>query len=189
VRWIVDTSAWARRGQTGVAAQIAAILDEEASSDLVLAPPVLLELLRAPHGPGVAIERAALTETMATLAISGATFALAANAMQVLALHGTDAHRLPLADLLCAALAHQNGCGVIHADGDYDHLAVHAGLRFPHRRLTALDASPASTRAARQRTLRRELARALHRMPVDAAEALLGRAVAEARAAVDDRDA
>jgi predicted nucleic acid-binding protein len=48
VRWIADTSAWARRGIPAVADQLAALLDEHPANELVLTGPVLMELLREP---------------------------------------------------------------------------------------------------------------------------------------------
>ncbi|HWT92295.1 MAG TPA: hypothetical protein VN238_04815 [Solirubrobacteraceae bacterium] len=40
MRWLVDTSAWARRGLPGIADQLEAILDEDDDSELVLSPAV-----------------------------------------------------------------------------------------------------------------------------------------------------
>jgi predicted nucleic acid-binding protein len=39
-------------------------------------------------------------------------------------------HRVPPADLLIAACAHQEGAGVLHYDRDYDLIAKHSGLDF-----------------------------------------------------------
>lgn len=186
VRWIVDTSAWAGRGVPGIADQIEAILDEEHDSELVLSGVVLLELLRGPLGAGVVAERARLQAAMATLPLDDGVVRGAADAMERLAAHEPDAHRLPVADLLTAALADRHGCGVIHADGDFETLGRHSGLAFEDRKLelpptTAVEHGT----AARQRALKRELARCLHQLPVEDAEALLERAIAEARELAD----
>ena len=133
MRWIVDTSAWARRDDPAVKQQLHALLS--AGGELVLSPAVLLELLRGPQGDQVAEERESLTTAMTTLAADAETFELAAGSMQRLALHAAEAHRLPVTDLVTAALAHQHDCGVAHVDGDYAQIAEHGGLTYQHRRL------------------------------------------------------
>jgi predicted nucleic acid-binding protein len=63
------------------------------------------------------------------------TFALAADAMEQLALHQPESHRLPVTDLVTAAIAHQREMGVVHCDGDYELLAQHSGLTFTQRKI------------------------------------------------------
>lgn len=181
MRWLVDTSTWARRDQPAIAAALQALV--ESGDELVLSPPVLLELLRGPQGEAVAEERQALTDAMEVIAADARTFALAADAMERLARHAPAAHRLPVTDLVTAAQAHQHGCGVVHCDGDYDVIAEHGGLEFECRRLplesVAGESKPSV--AARQRELRKELLQLLHRVPVSEAEAFLEGTVERAR--------
>jgi predicted nucleic acid-binding protein len=177
MRWIVDTSAWSRRDLSEVNAQLNDILGEHGDSVFVLSPAVLLELLRGPQNDEVAVERKTLTETMELLPADAKTFELAADAMEVLATHSAEAHRLPLADLITAALAHQHGCGVIHLDEDFEELAQHSGLSFDQRRIALPGEDPEGGSghpvADRQRALKRELARLLHQKPVSEAEEFL----------------
>lgn len=182
MRWIVDTSAWARRDDPAVNDQLNALLS--AGGELVLSPAVLLELLRGPQGEQVAEERESLTAAMTTLAADAETFEIAAGAMEQLALYAPEAHRLPVTDLVTAALAHQHECGVAHIDGDYEHIAEHGGLAYKHRRLSlSTERGEQHPIAGRQRALKRELAQLLHQLPIKDSEALLERVVQEAREA------
>jgi hypothetical protein len=133
MRWLVDTSAWSRRGVPEVREQLEALLDEDASNELALSGPVLLELLTAPQGAAVAAEHAVLSELV--VAPDAETFRLAARMMERLALSGPEHHRRPVADLLTAALAHQHDCGLVHIDRDFELIAEHGGLPFTQRRL------------------------------------------------------
>ncbi len=135
MRWIADTSAWSRRHHPEIGVQLDAIIGEKDTAEFVLSPTVLLELMRGPQGEQVAAERRVLTSGMAVLPVDGETFELAANAMQTLATVSPEAHRLPMPDLVTAALAHQRGCGIVHLDGDFEQISAHAGLRFEQRRL------------------------------------------------------
>jgi len=167
--------------------QLNDILSEEQDSVFVLSPAVLLELLRGPQDDEVAVERETLTTSMELLLADPRTFALAADAMVVLATHDAEAHRLPLSGLITAALAHQHGCGVVHVDEDFEQLAQHSGLRFDQRRieieLSDGDSEGGSRHpvADRQRALKRELAQLLHQKPASEAEELLERFVEELR--------
>lgn len=183
MRWMVDTSAWSRRDVPEIRQQLQDILAESPDSELVLSPSVLLELMRGPQGDEVARERETLTRSMETLPADARTFELAAGAMETLASASAEGHRVPVPDLVTAALAQQHGCGVVHLDGDFERLAQHAGLGFEQRRLELSDdgedrglSHPA---AARQRALRQELAQLLHQRPVREAEAILERMVRE----------
>jgi len=182
VRWVVDTSAWARREIPEVRRQLEDILAERDESEFVLSPVVLLELLRGPQGDAdVSAERGMLTSSMATLGVDAATFELAADAMEALARHDATAHRLPVADLVTAALAHQHRSGVVHCDDHFELLANCSGLQFVQRRieLPADDAQRSSGHliAGRQRALKQEPFQLLHREPVADAEAFLERTV------------
>lgn len=182
MRWLVDTSALARRSVPDVARQIRDILQEDDSHELVLSPSVLLEMMRGAQREAVAEERERLCEAMEVLTADAGTFELAADAMQHLALHRAEAHRLPIADLVTAALAHQYGCGVIHIDDDFALLEAHSGLTFTAHELELPaqgvgDAGP----APRQRALKKELAQLLHQMPVADAEAFLEDVLEQAR--------
>lgn len=188
MRWLIDTSAWARRETIAVSEQLAALLDEEEGSEFVLSPTVLLELLRGPQGDQVSERRQSLTEAMEVVAADKGTWSIAADAMIKLALHHPTAHRLPVADLLTAALAHQHGLGVVHVDGDFELLAHWSGLTFPERRLELGDEAPApSSSALRQRQLRRELAQLLHLLPAETAEGFLADSVRALESMVDGR--
>jgi predicted nucleic acid-binding protein len=183
MRWLVDTSAWARRGIPEVRDQLKALLAEDDEHELALSGPVLLELLTGPQGAAVAAEQAQLREVVPVIATDDETFRLAAEMMENLALAGPEHHRRPVADLLTAALAHQHGWGLVHIDRDFELIAAHGGVPFLQRRLQLPGSGDASHPAETQRTLKRELNQALHRLPVATAEALLSRAVAEARQA------
>jgi predicted nucleic acid-binding protein len=185
VRWIVDTSAWARRDIPAVKQQLGDILAEEHDSEFVLSPAVLLELMRGPQGDDVARECDALTSSMETLPANAETFVLAAIAMQQLASVSAEGHRLPVPDLVTAALAHQHGCGVVHLDGDFESLAQHGGLEFADRRIELPEDDPdggaGHLRAGRQRALKQELGQLLHQKPIGEAEEILERIVEDLR--------
>lgn len=184
LRWIVDTSAWARRAKPAVRDQIKSILEESDDSRLVMAPTVMLELLRGPQGDAVAAERSRLLDHMELLAADTETFALAADAMERMAAWAPEGHRIAIADLITAALAHQHRCGVIHCDRDFLELAEHSGLAFEQRMLASPESGESNATARPQRQLRAELAQLLHRMPVDSAEAFLTDAIERARATI-----
>lgn len=177
MRWLVDTSAWSRRRIPEVGAQLAALLDEAPDNELVLSGPVLLELLTELQGADVAATETTLREAAEVLAPDDETIRLAALMMSNLAQAGTDCHRRPIADLLTAALAHQHACGLVHIDHDFELIARHGGLELTQRRLELPDAGGRPHPAASQRALKREL----HQLPAETAEALLRRAIAEAR--------
>ncbi|KAB2846520.1 MAG: PIN domain nuclease [Hyphomicrobiaceae bacterium] len=179
MRWIVDTSAWSRRGQQRVADQLREVV--EGGSELALSPQVLIEVLRGPQGDDVAVERARMNEALPILPITAESFGLAVDAMEVLARHGAESHRVPITDLLTAVIAHEHGAGVLHCDGHYALLSTHAGLSFPQKQLEFESDAASDHPAARQRELRRQLNQALHRLSIEDAEALLGKWLAQAR--------
>lgn len=171
--WLVDTSAWSRRGHKDVADELAKLAGEEGG--LWVSPPVLLELLREPQHGAVATERHQLLGLLKLAPSDDRTFTLAADAMEQLALHGAEAHRLPLTDLVTAAVAHQLKLGVAHCDGDYELLAEHSGLDFKHHKIK-IPPPKGQHPAARQRELRKQLAQTLHLKPPADAEAFLVKA-------------
>lgn len=142
---LIDTSAWSRRNAPEVRDQLERLIADD--GPLVLSPSVLLELLRAPQGKEVAEERARLNELLEVVAADAATFELAADAMERLALYQPEAHRLPLADLVTAALADQHGYDVVHCDGDFECIAEHTDLDFGHHQI---EVPATSTEQARE---------------------------------------
>jgi predicted nucleic acid-binding protein len=63
----------------------------------------------------------------------GETWSLAERSQEALASSSQVSHRVKLADLLVAAIAHQHGLGVLHYDDDYAAIADHGGLRLENR--------------------------------------------------------
>jgi predicted nucleic acid-binding protein len=102
VRWIVDTSAWSRRGIPDIAEQINAILDEDPANELVLTGPVLIEILREPQGEAVAAARAGLEGAMTVLAVTPAAQAAAVDALVVLAAYIITPMRTASRWLICS---------------------------------------------------------------------------------------
>ncbi|RYG67810.1 PIN domain-containing protein, partial [bacterium] len=176
VRWIVDTSAWARRDLPGVANQLEALLDEDESAHFVMSPAVLLELLHGPQREDVGSLRRAFESEFEVLETDAQTFVLAADAVEALSALGPEAHRLPIPDLVTAALAHQYGCGVVHVDGDFSVLAQHSGLTFSEHRieLPVTTGEPGDEHpAADLRAMVKEMRQLLHRRPLPDAEAFV----------------
>ncbi len=186
MRWLVDTCVWTRRRIPEVGSQLAALLDEAPDNELVLSGPVLLELLTEPQGGDVATTETTLRDAVEILAPDDETLRLAAKMMANLAQAGADFHRRPIADLLTAALAHQHDCGLVHIDRDFELIAQHGGLAFTQRRLELPEAGGRPHPAASQRALKRELHQLLHQLPIGTAEAVLNRAIADARQHVDN---
>lgn len=184
-RWLLDTSAYSRRGVRVVGDELARRLD--AGDELCLSAPVLLELLRAPRGAAVAAALEGLTDAFEVVALTPNTTKLAAEAMVTLAERSPDAHRLPIADLLTAAQASELGFGVLHVDHDFDVLST-SGLQFESEMVCSPDDLPSGTQqspAARQRELRRVLNRTLSQLSIDDAQRLLGSFVEQAQATLE----
>jgi len=152
VIWVLDTSAWARRDVPAVKHALGE-LAKDPEVEMVLSPVVLLELLRGPQGTAVSAERRRLEESFRVLTVDDETFRLAATAMERLAGVAAEAHRLPIADLVTSALAHQHRAGVLHFDSDYDAIAEHGGLRFETREVCRPQVNAALLDAARRRVL------------------------------------
>lgn len=183
MRWIIDTSAWSHRGRPEVRAQLRGLLTAE-PDELVLSPAVEIEILREPQHGQVAVQRRQLEDAMVVLEANAQTFALAVDAMERLAGHSANGHRLPIADLLTVALAHQHGCGIVHFDSDFEAIAEHGGLPCPLFRIEPDLGGVAGAEehpARHQRQLRNELAGLVHQLPISEAEEFLERVVAEAR--------
>jgi len=185
-RWLVDTSAYTRRHIPAVRDGLAQCLD--AGEELCLTAPTLLELLRTPRGTRVAAERDTLTAAFDIVALTERTGELAADAMVKLAAHSADSHRLPIADLLTAALAAERGFGVLHVDKHFDRLATIGDLDFksaPACSSSDLTDIKDTSPAARQRELRRTLHATLSRLPSVRAEELLKEFIERARTPKD----
>jgi len=181
--WILDTSAWARRDVPAVRRALDEMMGDE-GIEFVLSPAVLLELLRGPQGGAVAQEHRLLRESFRILAADAETFRLAAEAMEQMALVAPEAHRIPITDLVTAALAHQHGGGVLHFDGDYDTIAANSALHLETRlvcRAEDLSSTDEHPIAGAQRALKRELFQLLHHRSVADAEAFLRQAVDDLR--------
>lgn len=175
--WLVDTSAWVRRDQLTVAAEMKRLL--ERGDELAFSPPVLLELLRGAQGDAVAAEKQALLSVMAIPPMNDETTEIASQIMVSMAKHSPVAHRVPVTDLLTAALAHQLGAGILHADHDYEQIAKNGAIDLPTHRCQAKDAGAVNGKAARQRELKKEVAQLLHQLSADRSEEVLERIVVE----------
>lgn len=117
---LADTSAWSRAGAPSVTAAWASALS---ARTLLTSPPVSLELLYSAtdrhelrrHEDALAdIRSLPLTQSVARTALG---------AMRDLADVQPGYHRLPAADYLIAAAAHEAGVGVLHYDRHFDRLA------------------------------------------------------------------
>jgi len=125
---LLDHSAWGRRRQPAVREQIAAALRAEAAAVCL---PFLLE---AGYSATSARDHEGLIADLARLPrveVTPAVERLALQAQGKLAQIGH--HRLPPADLIIAACAHEAGAGVLHYDRDYDLIAKHTALEFESR--------------------------------------------------------
>lgn len=120
--YLADKSALARLNHTAVSARLGPLLVE----GLVATCPIIdLEVLYSARSladyEGVLSERRALPSYPITEAVG----VRAIDIQRQLARRGQ--HRLPLPDLLVAAVAGINGLGVIHYDADYDRIAAVTG--------------------------------------------------------------
>ncbi|MGO9901939.1 MAG: hypothetical protein ACLP0J_20145 [Solirubrobacteraceae bacterium] len=184
-RWLLDTSAYARRRPPAVSRAFAQRLT--AGEELLLPAPTLLELLRTPRGGEVAALRDELADTFELVGFTDNTAQLAAYAMVDLAERDADSHRLPVADLLNAALAVENQCGVLHLDRHYERAARTLGFEAEWVCDPAEIKNREDSPAERQRSLRRELYTVLSRLPMDRAERLLAEFSDRARAVAGER--
>jgi predicted nucleic acid-binding protein len=129
---LLDNSAWSRIGLgrlTGDAAErfVRAVRD----GDVIVCPPFALEALySARDAAGFRALEEELASFPQAIANEG-TWRLAAEAQRALTEERSVSHRVKAIDLLIAAVAHQNACGVLHYDHDYDVIAAHTPLTFP----------------------------------------------------------
>ena len=120
--YLADKSALARLGHTAVSHRLGPLLVE----GLVATCPIVdLEVLYSARSltdyEGIRAERGALRSYPITEAIGNR----AIDIQHQLARRGQ--HRLPLADLLIAAVAGSNDLAIIHYDADYDRIAEITG--------------------------------------------------------------
>lgn len=119
VGYLADKSALARRGQPAVLDRLAPLLE----AGLVTTCPIIdLEVLYSARSPAdyeaIRAERFGLM----TYPITGEVTDRALEVQRMLA--GRGQHRLPIPDLLIAALAELNELAVIHYDADFDRIAA-----------------------------------------------------------------
>jgi predicted nucleic acid-binding protein len=122
---LLDHSAWSRRRQPLARERIVAGLE---GADLGVCLPFLLE---AGYSAVSARELDGLVADLAELPrveITPDVERCALQAQRELASVGH--HRLPPADIIIAACAHEAGAGVLHYDRDYDLIAKHTSLEF-----------------------------------------------------------
>jgi predicted nucleic acid-binding protein len=122
---LLDHSAWSRRRQSLARERIAEGLE---ARDLGVCLPFLLEAgysaISARELDGLVADLAELPCVEITPAVEQWTL----QAQRELAAVGH--HRLPPADIIIAACAHEAGVGVLHYDRDYDLIAKHTSLEF-----------------------------------------------------------
>jgi predicted nucleic acid-binding protein len=107
---LVDKSAYARG---------AAAADRE--NELCLCAVTRMELLYSARSPADFLALQDEVAEFRDLRMDAATFSTAASAQRELAAMGW--HRLPIADLLLGACAHQHGADVLHVDRHFEALA------------------------------------------------------------------
>ena len=122
---LLDHSAWSRRRQLPVRERIAGGLE---ARDFGVCLPFLLEAgysaISAREIDGLVADLAELPRVEITPTVEEWTL----QAQRELAAVGH--HRLPPADIIIAACAHEAGAGVLHYDRDYDLIAKHTSLEF-----------------------------------------------------------
>jgi predicted nucleic acid-binding protein len=122
---LLDNSAWSRRRHPLVRERLVHSLQER---ELAVCLPFLLEAgysaVSANDLEGIVADLAELPR----IEVSANVEADALMAQRELA--RTGHHRLPPADLIIAACAHEAGAGVLHYDRDYDVIAKRTTLEF-----------------------------------------------------------
>lgn len=122
---LIDHSAWSRRRHTLARERIAKGLSER---DFAVCLPFLLE---AGYSATSAREIDGLVADLAELPRVEITRDVEERALQAQReLAAVGHHRLPPADVIIAACAHEAGAGVLHYDRDYDILAERTSLEF-----------------------------------------------------------
>jgi predicted nucleic acid-binding protein len=130
--FIADKSAWARSDADDVRESWGRALRD---GQIWTCPITTLELL---YSEQTSRKFEDLEEELSILreaALSRSALDAARSAFRELASHSDGYHRVPLADLLIAACAHEAGVGVLHYDHHYDRLAT--VLTFESRWLAA----------------------------------------------------
>ncbi|HEY5815924.1 MAG TPA: PIN domain-containing protein [Solirubrobacterales bacterium] len=117
---LIDTSAWARAGDSAVRDQwLSALLGDR----LRISPLVRLEILFSARGGDGFDRLAEQLNTIRPAPLTTAVLRAAEAGMRVLAHRSAGTQRLPIVDYLVAAAAQELGAAVIHYDSDYDRLA------------------------------------------------------------------
>jgi predicted nucleic acid-binding protein len=126
---LIDNSAWARlSNRLAPAHREAAVADLIEARRLAICTPFLLE---AGYSARDASHHSAMLKELSPLPrlpIDDAVESRAVDAQGQLARSGH--HRLPLVDLLIAAIADCNEVGILHYDADYDRILERTDLRF-----------------------------------------------------------
>jgi predicted nucleic acid-binding protein len=122
---LIDHSAWSRRRHAVARERIARALH---ARDIGVCLPFLLE---AGYSAISAREIDGLVADLGELPRVEITPSVEARALQAQReLAAVGHHRLPPADIMIAACAHDAGVGVLHYDRDYDILAARTSLEF-----------------------------------------------------------
>lgn len=100
------------------------------ADELLVCVPFRLEALYSTRSPAEYAQVAAELDGFRQAAADAQIWDVAQRAQRTLARAPGVSHRVKLADLLVASIAHQHGFGVLHYDRDYDTIARHAGLTF-----------------------------------------------------------
>lgn len=122
---LLDNSAWSRRRHPSVRERLANALT---ARELAVCLPFLLEAGYSAVSAGDLNGIVADLAELPRIEISSNVEASALMAQRELAKAGH--HRLPPADLILAACAHEAGAGVLHYDRDYDVIAKRTTLEF-----------------------------------------------------------
>jgi predicted nucleic acid-binding protein len=130
-RVLLDNSAWARVGLRRLRPHDheqweAAVRNDE----IVVSPPFRLEALYSARDADDFRELAEELSGFRQVGANSQTWRLAAEAQAALASDPAVSHRVKPIDLLLAAIASQNGVGVLHYDHDYDIIREHSPLMF-----------------------------------------------------------
>jgi predicted nucleic acid-binding protein len=144
--YLVDLSAWARASHRDARARWAALLD----GDRLLCHPVFaIELLHNAIGPSEFQRmRNDLEQAFDWRWPDEETARIALRMQHRMATSAPSGQRVKTADVLIAALAAQNGVGVLHYDADYDVIGERAGEPFDSEWLCERSALESATQAA-----------------------------------------
>jgi predicted nucleic acid-binding protein len=138
-RLLLDWSAYARvllayrNGPGGgrlTAAQLSRFEEAALDGDLVVSPPFRMEALYSATGARDFRELREELDGFDQAVADATTWDVAILAQETLAATRGVSHRVKLADLLVAAIAHQRGLGVLHYDKDYATIAARARLEL-----------------------------------------------------------